>query len=57
MGCDENNCETREDVKKGPENPEVLDKEVLNKEESINMDIDPFPQQSCPPTIIIPKKK
>ena len=52
MGCDENNCATREDVKKEPENDEVLD-----KEESINMDIDPFPQKSCPPTIIIPKKK
>ncbi len=52
MGCDGNQCETKEDTKNKPENNEGFD-----KEESINMDQDPFLKQSCPPTVIIPQKK
>jgi hypothetical protein len=52
MGCDGNNCETKEDAKNKPEN-----KQEFDKEESINMDQDPFLKQSCAPTVIIPKKK
>lgn len=52
MGCDGDKCETKEDIKKNTEN-----KEGFDKEESINMDIDPFPKKSCPPTVIIQGNK
>lgn len=52
MGCDGNQCETKEDTKNRPEN-----KEGFDKEESINMEQDPFLKQSCPPTVIMPHKK
>ena len=52
MGCDADKIETQDESKNKPEN-----KKEFDKEESINMDQDPFLKQSCAPTVIIPKKK
>ncbi len=52
MGCDGDKCETKDEPNKKPEN-----KEEFDKEESIDMNKDPFLKQSCAPTVIIPQKK